>query len=84
MLTIVMYDRENEADQYAAMLEEPDCVAVGRFNMLGRDFLKFGESQRGGPWDLPAGRIAEFNRFLRGSVEIVARRDDAARVIKPR
>jgi hypothetical protein len=82
-LTIRMHDWENEADQYAAILEEPDCVAVGRFNMLGRDFMKFWESQRGGPWDLPAGRIAEFNRFLRGSVEIVARRDGVA-MIKPR
>jgi hypothetical protein len=82
-LTIVMYDRDNETDQYAAILEEPDCIAVGRFNMLGRDFMKFWESQRGGPWHLPAERIAEFNRFLRGSVEIVARRDDAAE-IKPK
>lgn len=76
-LTIAMYDRDNEADQYAAMLKEPDCIAVGRFNMLGRDFMKFWESQRGGPWHLPASRIAEFNRFLRGSVEIVARQDGA-------
>jgi hypothetical protein len=83
MLTIVMYDRDNEADQYAAMLEEPDCIAVGRFNMLGRDFMKFWESQRGGPWHLPAERIAEFNRFLRGSLEIVAQRYDAAE-IKPK
>ena len=82
-LTIVMYDRDNEADQYAAMLEEPDCIAVGRFNMLGRDFMKFWESQRGGPWHLPAERIAEINRFLRGSVEIVAQRYDAAE-IKPK
>jgi len=82
-LTIVMYDRDNEADQYAAILEEPDCIAVGRFNMLGRDFMKFWESQRGGPWHLPAERIAEFNRFLRGSVEIVAQRYDAAE-IKPK
>jgi hypothetical protein len=77
-LTIVMYNRENEADQYAAMLEDPESVAVGRFNMLGRDFMNFWASQRGGPWHLPAGQIAEFNRFLRGSVEIVARRNDAA------
>ena len=74
-LTIVMYDRESTADQYAALLEEPDSVAIARFNMLGRDFMNFWKSQRGGPWDLPAGRIADFNRFLRGSVEIVARRD---------
>jgi hypothetical protein len=71
----MMYDREKEADLYAAMLGDPDSVAVWRFNMLGRDFMNFWDSQRGGPWDLPAGRIAEFNRFLRGSVEIVARRD---------
>jgi hypothetical protein len=74
-LTIVMYDRENQADQSAALLEESGSVAVARFNMLGRDFMNFWKSQRGGPWELPAGRIAEFNRFLRGSVEIVARRD---------
>lgn len=81
-LTIMMYDRENGADQYAAMLEEPDSIAVGRFNMLGRDFMNFWKPQRGGPWDLPGGRIAEFNRFLRGSVEIVARRDGAAEKIR--
>ena len=81
-LTIVMYDWENEADQYAAMLGDPDSVAVARFNMLGRDFMNFWASQRGGPWDLPAGRIAEFNRFLRGSVEIVARRDGAAESVR--
>jgi hypothetical protein len=77
-LTIIVHDWENETDQYAAMLEESDCVAVGRFNMLGRDFMNFWKSQRGGPWHIPAGRVAEFNRFLRGSVEIVARRDGAA------
>jgi hypothetical protein len=77
-LTIMMHDWENEADQCAAMLGDPESVAVARFNMLGGDFMKFWGSQRGGPWGLPAGRIAEFNRFLRGSVEIVARRDDAA------
>jgi hypothetical protein len=43
--------------------------------MLGRDFMSFWSSRRGGPWNLPAGRIAEFNRFVRGSIDIVARRD---------
>jgi hypothetical protein len=78
ILTIMMCDRWEETDPYAAALGDPESVAVARFNMLGRDFMNFWESQRGGPWDLPAGRIAEFNRFLRGSVEIVARRDGAA------
>ena len=82
-LTIRMQDWENEADQYAAMFEEPDGVAVARFNMLGGDFTNFWKPQRSGRWELPAGRIAEFNRFLRGSVEIAARRDGVAE-IKPR
>src|SRR5258705_7701185 len=30
-LTIMMYDREKEADLYTAMLGDPDSVAVGRF-----------------------------------------------------
>jgi hypothetical protein len=76
-LTIMVHDRDNEADQCAAMLGDPDSVAVGRFNMLGGDFMNFWKSQCGGPWHLPAERIAEFNRFLRGSVKIVARRDGA-------
>jgi hypothetical protein len=82
-LTIMMYDRWEETDLYAAVLEDPESVAVARFNMLGRDFMNFWKSQRGGPWQLPAGRIAEFNRFLRGSIEIVAQRYDAAE-IKPK
>jgi hypothetical protein len=81
-LTIMMYGRENEADLYTTMLEDPASLAVARFNMLGRDFMNFWKSQRGGPWDLPAERIAEFNRFLRGSVEIVARRDGAAENVR--
>jgi hypothetical protein len=48
-----------------------------RFNMVFGDFRKLWDLPRGGPWDLPAGRIAEFNRFLNGSVVIVTRRDDA-------
>jgi hypothetical protein len=77
-LTIIVYDQETETDLYAEMLGEPNSAAVVRFNMLGRDFMNFWDPwPGGGPWDLPAGRIAEFNRFLRGSVEIVARRNGA-------
>jgi hypothetical protein len=76
-LTIMIYDRENEADLYAAMLRVPDSAAVVRFNILGRDFLNFWDRGHRGPWDLPAGRIAEFNGFLRGSVDVVARRNGA-------
>jgi hypothetical protein len=76
-LSIMIYDRDTEADLYAALLNDPDSTAVVRFNVLGGDFMNFWKPQRGGPWDLPAGRIAEFNSFLRGSVAIVARRDGA-------
>lgn len=81
-LTIMMCDRSEGASQYTTMLEDVEKIAVARFNMLGRDFMKFWESQRGGPWYLPAHRIAEFNRFLRGSVEIVARRDGGAEIVQ--
>ena len=74
-LTIASYDRDNEADLHEAMLADPDCAAVVRFNMSGGDFMKFRDGPHGSPWDLPAGRIPEFNRFLRGPVVIVARRD---------
>jgi hypothetical protein len=76
-LTITSYDRQNETGLYAATLADPDCAAVVRFNMFGGDFMKFRDGPHGSPWDLPAGRIAEFNRFLRGSVVIVVRRDGA-------
>jgi hypothetical protein len=76
-LTIMIYDRDTEADLYAAMLKDPDSAAVVRFNMVFGDFRKLWELPRGGPWDLPAGRIAEFNSLLRGSIAIVARRDGA-------
>jgi hypothetical protein len=76
-LAIMMYDRDTEADLYAVMLGDPDSAAVVRFNVSGRDFLSFWERGHGGPWDLPAGRIAEFNSFLRGSVNVVAKRNDA-------
>jgi hypothetical protein len=52
-------------------------AAVVRFNMLGDNFGKFWNLPHGGPWDLPAGRIPEFNSFLRGSIAIVGRRDGA-------
>jgi hypothetical protein len=76
-LTIMLYDRQNETGLYAATLADPDCAAVVRFSMFGGDFMKFRDGPHGSPWDLPAGRIAEFNRFLRGSVVAVARRDSA-------
>jgi len=76
-LTIMIYDRDTEADLYAAMLKDPDSAAVVRFNMVFGNFRKLWDLPRGGPWDLPAGRIAEFNSLLRGSIAIVARRDGA-------
>jgi hypothetical protein len=76
-LTITSYDRENEADLYTAMLGDPDSAAVVRFNMAGRHAMNFFDLRHAGPWDIPAGRIAEFNSFLHGLIVVVARRDGA-------
>ena len=78
-VTIMSYERQTEADLVTTMFGDAGTAAVVRFNMLGRHAMNFVDLRRG-PWELPAGRIAEFNSFLRGSVAIVARRDDPARV----
>jgi hypothetical protein len=75
MLTMMSYDRENEAGLCAAMLGDPDSAAVVRFNMPGRHAMDFVDLRHGGPWDLPAERLPEFNSYLDGSIVIVARRD---------
>jgi hypothetical protein len=77
-LTIMSYDRRTEADLVAAMLADPGSTAVVRFNVSGRDVMDLWDLHRGGPWELKAGRIPEFNILLRGSIVIVARRADAA------
>jgi hypothetical protein len=56
------------------MIENSDHVAVLRFNVMGRYLLDFIDHPSGGPWHIPAERIAELNKHLRGSIEIVARR----------
>jgi hypothetical protein len=73
-LTIMSYYRKTEADLNAAMVGDPRSTAVVRFNMLGIHAMDFLDLRRG-QWDLPAGRIGEFNSFLRGSVVVVARRN---------
>jgi hypothetical protein len=76
-LTIMSYDQETEADLCAATLVDPCSAAVVRFNMAGRDARNLLDLHHGGPWEVKAERIPEFNGLLRGSVAIVARRDGA-------
>jgi hypothetical protein len=68
------YRRPCEADLAASMLENPDHVAVIRFNVMGRHLFDFIDLPSGGPWHIPAEQIAELNRHLRGDIEIVAHR----------
>ena len=74
-LMIATYDFDAEADLHALMLENPDSAAVVRFSVLGRNVRNFIDLRRGGPWPVRAERIGELNKYLRGSVVIVARRD---------
>lgn len=73
-LEVAGYDADAEALQ-ALMFGKPDYVAVARFNVRNRHIRDFFESGQDGSWHVPAQRIGELNRHLRGSVAIVARRD---------
>jgi len=75
-LLMASYDVEAKADQQALMLEQPDNAAMVRFNVLGRHVMDIIDLREAGPWHFPAERIPELNSKLRGSVVIVARRDD--------
>jgi hypothetical protein len=75
-LTIANYDVDAEARVHALMFEQPDHAALVRFNVLGRHIMELADLPHGGPWHFPADRIPELNRSLRGSVVIVARRND--------
>ena len=75
-LVIAMYDVDAKAELHAFMLENPDSTAVVRFNVRNVLSLDFMDHHHGGPWHVPAERIRELNRNLRGSIVIVARRDD--------
>jgi len=75
-LAIAIYDHDAEDDLRAFMLEEPDSVALVRFNVLGRDAKPLlGDFQQSEPWHIPHERIPELNRVLRGPIEIIARRE---------
>jgi hypothetical protein len=77
-LLIASYDVDAKVDLHALLLESPDNAAVVRFNVLGRHVMDMIDLQRerGGPWHVQAEQIRELNRNLRGSIVIVARRDD--------
>ena len=78
-LTVRTYDIAAEAELQAFLLEDPDNMALLRFNLLGRNAMHIMDDFRhAGPWHIPGARIAELNRNLRGSVAVVARRDAPA------
>jgi hypothetical protein len=74
-MAVMSYDQESETDLVATMLSDPGNSAVVRFNMFGRDVMDLWDLRHGGPWELKAERIPEFNKLLRGSVVVIARRD---------
>ncbi len=77
-LAVRTYDAEadTDAELHAFMLEQPDSTALVRFHVMGRAAMHLMDDIRhAGPWHIPAERIPELNRNLRGPVVIVARRD---------
>jgi hypothetical protein len=76
-LSIASYDVTEEADLRAVMLASPDAEALVRFVLSGRVAMDFIDSRHGGPWLVSRDRIPKLNRNLRGSVEVVARRESS-------
>jgi len=74
-LPIASYIAKAKAELHGFMLEYPNSAALVRFNVLGKHMMDFIDLRRG-PWHVPAERIGELNKNLRGSVVIVARRAD--------
>ena len=80
-LTIMIYHRRAEADLVATMFGDSGSAAVVRFNVAFRDVMDLWDLRHGGPYQLNAERIPEFNSLLRGSIMIVARRDGVVEAI---
>jgi hypothetical protein len=80
-LTVMSYRQETEADLVATTLGDPGSAAVVRFNVAGREVMDLWDLRHGGPYQLKAERIPEFNGLLRGSFMIVARRDSVGEAI---
>ena len=74
-LEIISYNPDSETEMHAFMTAKPSSVALVRFNVPYVHLRPIFDLQRGGPWQVPADRIPELNRHLRGSVIIAARRD---------
>jgi hypothetical protein len=75
-LVIAAYDPEANDDLRTSMLENQESAAVVRFNVLGRNVMDFIDPRHDGPWHVQAERVHELNRHLRGSVAVVARKND--------
>ena|ERR1039457_3724484 len=76
-LMIASYHAEANNDLHALMLESADSAALVRFNLPGQEAKNFIDLRNHGPWHVGAERIGELNKHLRGSVAVVARRNEA-------
>ncbi len=79
-LAVKVYDRDGDTDLHAIMLEDPHSAAVVRFNVLGRAAMHIMGDLRDGSWEVPADRIPDLNKSLRGLIVILARREGTQQV----
>ncbi|HTP82185.1 MAG TPA: hypothetical protein VMQ11_04535 [Alphaproteobacteria bacterium] len=75
-LAIASYDVDEQGELRAFLLEDPDNVAVVRFNVFGRVLERYIDIRPKSPWRFPADGIPDLNRNLRGAIVIVAHRED--------
>jgi hypothetical protein len=76
-LMIASYHADAKNDLQARMLESEDSVALVRFNLPGQEAKNFIDLRNHGPWRVGAERIHELNKHLRGSVAVVAHRNES-------
>lgn len=72
VMKLAAYRPETEASLRDVLFENPDTVALVRFNILWRHIMNVGDFTETGPWDVPRDQIPLLNRHIRGLVTVIA------------
>ncbi|SDR60681.1 hypothetical protein SAMN05519103_07006 [Rhizobiales bacterium GAS113] len=77
-VAIMSFDVTKEAEMRALMFEDPDSVALVRFNLGGGAMMQILDIRGDGPWLVPRERIPELNSNLLRPIVIIERRQNSS------